>query len=72
MVKLLGYTKQVILQFTISYYVSFNYGYHNKTHFISHFSAVKFAVGYEQNIKFLLIAKSLKVLKKLKKSTRLL
>ena len=46
-----------------------NYGYHSQTHFhyffqTGHFSAVKFVMGYEKNMSFLVIPKSPKVLKK--------
>ena len=34
---------------------------------MEHFSAVKFAIGYEKNMSFLVIAKSLKVGKKVEK-----
>ena len=67
MVKL--YTKQVcILQFPISYCVSLIMVTITRHNFVNifqmkHFSAVKFAVGYEKNMNFLVIAKSSKVKK---------
>ena len=62
MVKLFGCTKQFCIIAAAYIFCVFlcklNYGYHNQTHFIDifqtkHFSAVKFAQGYEKNMSFL-------------------
>ena len=61
-----------VLELPISYCVSFIHGYNNFAHFHifqkEHFSAVKFDIGYEKNMSFLVIPKSLQVWKKLHKS----
>ena len=55
------------------YIISYCYGYHNQTSFIhifqmKHFSAVKFAMGYEKNMSFLVIPKFPKVWKAVEKN----
>ena len=52
---------------------TFNYGYHNQVYIFidifhtGHFSAVKFVMGYEKNMSFLVLPKSPKVRRKKKK-----
>ena len=67
---------QAILYIAVAYILlcKLNYGYHNIfiNIFINifrteHFSAVKFVMGYEKNMNFLVIVKSPKVWKKVEK-----
>ena len=65
---------QAILYIAVAYVLlcKLNYGYHTRHVFINifqmeHFSAVKIDIGYEKNMSFLVIPKSLKVWKKLKR-----
>ena len=73
MVKLFGWKKQVcILQLHISYCVSLIMVTITRHVFINifqtaHFSAVKFAMSYENNMSFLVVVKSPKVWKKVEK-----
>ena len=65
---------EAILYIAVAYILlcKLNFGYHNRHVFINifqteHFSAFKFAMVYEKNMSFLVIAKLPKYCKKLKR-----